>query len=189
MKIKALHKNGVLNLNSYGFTDGKDGFDEDLSRINPGQEVIIDNKYIEDEKFKGFVESGVLTIINYVEKEKKDNNDEGEILENSKIDSEVNLIASDIEINNGETKIVDRVKLNEYRAAKWFVNICDNSNSTYKSMEIFAQHDGVNVEMNEFGTLGSASVNLSVDVMSGEMRLRATASEDDQVVKTERISI
>ena len=83
------------------------------------------------------------------------------------------------------TETVASVAIATYTAA--FFDFVIKKTTNVRSGTVYACHDGTNVEFTETSTqdLGDTSdVTLSVDISGGNMRLRATTTSDDWIIKS-----
>jgi hypothetical protein len=186
MILRALHSGGKLDISSQETHRDKGASGEDFLQFRltlvPDQTVTVDDRYRRLKNIDQAINAGLLEVVSL-------DSDVTSTFIHGEATAGEGLDAATISLDSGETVTLDCVSITEYRTVKWFVSITDGTNGTYKSTEVFAQHDGTTAISNEFSMLGDASVTFCVDVVGGKMRLRVTATEDDQTVKSERISI
>jgi hypothetical protein len=103
--------------------------------------------------------------------------------------SDDKVVSGGVEVDDTETGVVDQVDISLYRTSKWIVSVTDNFNGTYLSAEVLAHHDGVGTTHSIYSITGSASVVFDVIVSGGFMQLIVTGTNDDQVIKSERIAV
>lgn len=103
--------------------------------------------------------------------------------------SDSKITSSSATVNNGQQIVLDEVSITEFRTCKWLISTNDNTNITFMSLELLAQHDDVDSTNSQYAFQGEASVSFDTDVSGGMMRLLVTASADNQVVKAERLCV
>ena len=110
----------------------------------------------------------------------------------AKLDIEGDLQVKGVNISNQEnldvdtgTETIATVAIADYDAA--FFDYVIKNGTDLRAGTVFAVHNGTSVEFTETSTsdLGNTSrVTLSVDISGADMRLRATATSDDWIVKS-----
>ena len=88
-------------------------------------------------------------------------------------------------------EVVDTFSTNNYRSAKYFIQITDNTNSEYHVTEVLLLHDGTTVYTSEYSTLFSNSSlgTVTADIVSANVRLLVAATTANSTVKVKRISL
>jgi hypothetical protein len=110
----------------------------------------------------------------------------------AKLDIEGDLQVKGVNISNQEnldvdtgTETIATVAIADYDAA--FFDYVIKNGTDLRAGTVFAVHNGTSVEFTETSTndLGNTSrVTLSVDISGADMRLRATATSDDWIIKS-----
>jgi len=81
---------------------------------------------------------------------------------------------------------LDTMAVASYRGAKYTVTVSDATGGDYEITEIHVIHDGTNASITQFGTVlqGTSSElgTFSVDISSGNLRLRVTSSSSNSTV-------
>ena len=105
---------------------------------------------------------------------------EGDLL----IDSSLLSYQENLDVDTG-TETVASVATADYDAA--FFDFLIASGSNLRAGTVYSVHDGTNVEFTETSTqdLGTTSdVTLAVDISGGDLRLRATTTSDNWIIKS-----
>jgi len=178
MIIRAIHTAGYLDVSSQELLQGE--LTVFRLAMLPGQEVEIPNEYRVFRNINTAINAGLLEVVSY-----KSTSDS--IVVHDQINTDV--AAGGVSIGAGGIGVVDSVPLTTGVTNKWFVSVDDGANVTTFSCEVLAHYDGSAVSYTTYSKLGVCSVTLSVDVSGGNMRLLATATANDQTVKSERITV
>ena len=100
------------------------------------------------------------------------------------------------EINNTQVdsavEDIDTWSATTYRAAKYVYRIKNSSTSEYQSGEIMVLHDGTDVQIAEYSLLKTGDndlITFSVDIDSGNVRLRGSAQATGSDIKLLRTLI
>ena len=100
------------------------------------------------------------------------------------------------EINNTQVdsavEDIDTWSATTYRAAKYVYRITNTASSEYQAGEIMVLHDGTNVQIAEYSLLKTGDndlITFSVDIDSGNVRLRGSAQATGSNIKLLRTLI
>jgi len=184
MILRALHSRGILDISSQEthYDRGAANLDHIQFRLSlkPNQTVEVKNEFIRLKNIDQAINAGLLEVLSY------DNNLDASV---TQAQLAAIITGGGVLVGSGGVGVVDSVPLSTAVTNKWLVSVDDGTNGTTFSCEIFAHYDGSAISYTTYAKLGTCSVTLSVDVSSGSMRLLATATEDDQTVKSERITV
>ena len=151
--------------------------------IGPLKEIEIDDRYRRLKNIDAALANNWIEIVSY------DGSATSTVVHPEITGSGGDIISSTLTLDDGESGTLDEVDTSTTKTAKWFVNVVDNTNNRCQSLEIYAHHEGGSAVHTTYAKIGKASVGFDVDVSGGNMRLRATASDDSQVIRAQRISI
>lgn len=88
--------------------------------------------------------------------------------------------------------VIDTLPADEFRTAKYLVQVTSASGTEFHTTEILAIHDGTNVYMTEYGTLYTGSTPLATfsgEINTGNMLLTCTLRDATSDVKVYRIGL
>jgi len=191
MILRALHSSGKLDISSQEtHKNGGDSLEDSVPfrlTLLPDQTVTISDRYRRLKNIEAAINAGLLEVVSY---DSSADSDVAQEEVGSGTGDENDLVPGDqITLDDTEFGVIDTVSLSESVTNKWFVSVSDGTNSTVYSAEVYAQYDGTDVIFNKTSLLGSASITIDVDIVGGDMRLTATASDDDQIIAARRIAV
>jgi hypothetical protein len=86
-------------------------------------------------------------------------------------------------------QFVDKFRIDEYRSAKYFVQM--TANNEYHTTEVMVLHNGTDVYLTEYGTMytNNSLGTVSADILNGYVRLLVSPTANSTVVKGHKITV